>query len=70
MISTIGGDRSGYASTGNRLSDHVPVSTSSKTARITRNRCRSDDAIMRFITEAERRGPSGHGSSGALTGLA
>ena len=38
MISTIGGDRSGYASTGSRRKDQIPMPTRSTADRPTRNR--------------------------------
>ena len=54
MISTIGGDKSGYASTGRRSSDRVPAPISTSVSSTTRKRCRNDDATTRFIIEAVR----------------
>ena len=54
MISTIGGDRSGYASTGSRLNDHSPIPTIASAPSITSSRWRSDAATTRFTSDGLR----------------
>jgi len=53
-ISTIGGERSGYASTGSRFNDQIPAPTSTNVISTTRNGWRSDENTTRFIIEAVR----------------
>ncbi len=54
MISTIGGERSGYASIGKRCSAHSPAPIRTTVSSTTIRRCRSDEATIRFMIEAVR----------------
>ena len=51
-MSTIGGDKSGYASIGRRPSAHQPAPITTSVMKTTTNRCLNDEATIRFIIEA------------------
>ena len=69
-ISTIGGDRSGYASIGRRFSAHTPAPTSTRVSRMMIKRCPSEAATMRFISDGVRGGTDPVDGSGSLIGFA
>src|SRR5512141_1566703 len=64
-ISTIGGDRSGYASTGRRLNDQVPTAISVIVAMATRNGCFSAARTIRLANDG---GPAGAAGAGVGVG--
>src|SRR5450755_45647 len=64
MTSTLGGERSGYASIGSRWNAQDPAPIRTSVMRMTRNGCRSEEATIRFIIDAVRGGGGGGGGGG------